>query len=332
MVPDIGDGLAREARASSPEDVRLAACAGRVGGAAPELTARLPNVVRVPSTRTVLFSLLAGLVHAAVLVAIGVELGYTIGPTEYAPVGVLWRYGGLVVVAAVPVWLALRYRLVAPLLALLATTGFVLVAELTPPGPTFVDVAELERLDEPTGVLVVENGLYVVRYMVNATVWTVGFLLLGLVEYAVRNAWTRLPPVRGPAEWLPIPAPRRRAGVVAAAGGALHAVVMTWFAVRLGVSFPGRTDWALFLFAASGMWILAAVPLYLLVRRQLVAPATVLTVFVLTDVRSEFTASVDDPHALYFGGWFLFLGVLLVVAGVEYGLRRVGSAWRAQRI
>jgi hypothetical protein len=60
----------------------------------------------------------------------------------------------------------------------------------------------------------------------------------------------------------------------------------------------------------------------------LVAPTTLLTVFVLTDVRAEFTASVDDPHALYFGGWFVFLGILLVAGGLEYGLRRLGGVRR----
>ena len=38
---------------------------------------------------------------------------------------------------------------------------------------------------------------------------------------------------------------------------------------------------------------------------------------------AEFTASVEDPHALYFGGWFFYLGILLIVAGIEYGLRRL---------
>jgi hypothetical protein len=76
------------------------------------------------------------------------------------------------------------------------------------------------------------------------------------------------------------------------------------------------------------MWLLAAVPLYLLVRQLLVGPAALLAVLVLLDVRAEFTASVEDPHALYFGGWFLLLGVLLVVAGLEYGLRRLEPSRR----
>lgn len=283
----------------------------------------------MPSLRTVLFSVLVGIVHAATLLAVAMHLGYSVGPSHYTAVGAAWRYTGLVVVAAVPVALAVRYRIVAPLAALLLTTGYVLGMELTPPGPTFHDVAELEpSVQGPTGITVVENGLYVVRYMINASVWTVGFLLLGVVEYAVRTAWEALPSVREPPRWLPIPASRRRAAAVAAGFGLLHAGVMAWFASRLGVSVSGGGAWALYLFGTAGMWLLAAVPVHLLVRRRLVSPALTLAFLVLSDVRSEFTAGVEDPHALYFGAWFAFLAVILVVAGVEYGLRRVDISGR----
>lgn len=278
-----------------------------------------------PSTRTLVASLLAGVFHATALLAVALVLGYEVGPPEYSPVGVGWRYGGLVVVATVPVWLAMRYRLVAPVLALVLTTGYVLGTELAPPGPTFRDVAELEGLAEPTGIIFVEDGLYVVRYMVNASVWTVGFLFVGLLEYAARTLWNWLPDVSRPIPWLPVPAPKRRGLVAASVGGLLHATVMVWFAHRLGVTVSGGVGALLYLFGAVGTWLLAAVPIYLLVRHRLVAPATLLTVFVLLDVRAEFTASAEDPHALYFGGWFLLLGILLVAAGIEYGLRRAGG-------
>jgi len=276
----------------------------------------------MPSRRPLVISLVVGVVHAAGLLAVALHLGYAVGPTEYSLLGAVWRYGGLVVVATLPVWLALRYRLAAPLVAFAVTTGYVLGMELTPPGPTFRDVAELERLAEPTGITVVENGLYIVRYMVNASVWTVGFLFLGLVEYVVRSTWHVFSGVGRMVPELSIPASRRQAAAVATTGGILHAAAMVWFAARLGVTVSGGWEWALYLFGAVGMWVLAAVPLYLLVRHRLVAPATLLTLFVILDVRAEFTASVEDPHALYFGGWFLYLGVLLVAGGVEYGLRR----------
>lgn len=281
------------------------------------------------SGRAALVGLLVGVVHAAVLLWVALDLGYAVGPSEYSLVGAGWRYGGLVVAAAVPAWLALRYRLVAPLAALALTTGYVLGAELTPPGPTFRDVAELERLAEPTGITVVENGLYVVRYMVNASVWTVGFLFVGLVEYAVRGDRDWLPAVPASPSWLSVPASRRRAVAVAAGAGLLHAAAMVWFALRLGLTASGGAGQLLYAFSAAGMWALAAVPTYLLVRHRLVAPATLLAAFVLLDVRAEFTASVDDPHALYFGAWFVYLAILLVAGGAEYGLRQLGRYRRS---
>ncbi|WP_380678261.1 hypothetical protein [Salinigranum sp. GCM10025319] len=277
----------------------------------------------MPSSRTVAASLLFGVVHAAVLLLVAIDLGYSVGPGEYSLVGTAWRYGGLVVVAALPAWLALRYTLVTPLCALVVTSGYVLAVELLPPGPTFRDVAELERLSEPTEIMVVENGLYVVRYMLDAAVWTVGFLFLGAVEYVVRTTWSRLPSIPRPARWASVPASRRRATIIAAVGGLLHAGAMVRFAVRLGVTASGGFESLLFAFGVVGMWLLAAVPLYLLVRHRLVAPASLLAAFVLLDARSGFVAGVDSPHVLYFGGWFVFLTIVLIAAGVELALRRL---------
>ncbi|QLD85287.1 hypothetical protein HWV23_05945 [Natronomonas halophila] len=286
----------------------------------------------MPSIRSIAVSLLAGLLHAAALLVVALELGYAVGPAEYSLLGAAWRYGGLVVLAAVPVWLAVRHRLVTPLVALVLTTGYVLGMELTPPGPTFRDVAELEGLAEPTGYIVVENGLYIVRYMVNASVWTVGFLFAGLVEHAIRSRWDRLPTVPDVPSWLSVPASSRDAAAIATGGGLLHAAAMTWFAVRLGVSVSGGFAWAIYAFGAMGMFVLAAVPLYLLVRRELLAPMTLLTAFVFLDARAEFTASVEDPHALYFGAWFFYLGILLIAAGIEYGIYRVDAARRVRSL
>ncbi|MFC5136554.1 MULTISPECIES: hypothetical protein [Haloferacaceae] len=286
----------------------------------------------MPSTRSILIGLLVGFVHAGILIIVALTLGYSVGPSEYTSLGMGWRYGGLVVVAAVPVWLALCYRIITPLFALTMTTGYVLGMELTPPGPTFRDVAALEGLVEPTGIIVVENGLYIVRYMLNASVWTVGFLFLGLVEYTVRTGWKRLPTVPSPISLISIPESRKRAVGIATVGGVLHAVVMLWFSLRLGLTVSGELGWLLYVSSTLGMWILAAVPLYLLVRHLVVAPATLLTAFILLDVQAEFTAGPDDPHALYFGAWFLYLGLLLIVTGIEVGLRRLQIEQRLRSV
>ena len=275
-------------------------------------------------TRSVVVALAGGLAHAGVVLAVALHLGYSVGPAAYSPFGVVWRYGGLVVVAAAPVWAAHRHRLVLPVLALVLTTASVLALEFTPPGPTFRDLATVERLADPTGIVVVEDGLYAVRYTVDATVWTVGFLFLGLVEHVVRSSVASLPASRS-LSWLPVPSSRRRAAAVAAAGGLLHAAAMSWFAVRLGVSAGDLPDWLVILYGGVGMWLVAAGPLYLLLRRRLVAPAALLTLFGLFDAQAETTGGVEGPHALYFGAWVVPLAVLLVVAGVEYGLRRLAE-------
>lgn len=275
------------------------------------------------SIRAGLSAIGAGLLHAAVLILVANHLGYSIGPTEYAITGMAWRYGGLVLVAAASVWLTFRHRLILPFIALLLTVGYVLGMELAPPGPTFRDIAELERLDQPTGILVVENGLYIVRYMVNASVWTIGFLFLGAIEYTVRITATRLPDPSNPIPLLSLPLTRKRAALVAMVGGLLHAFVMVGFAVRLGVTLTGGLAWVLYAVSTLGMWLLAAIPLYLLVRQLLVIPATLLTIFVLLDVFAGFSTTVDDPHALYFGAWFVYLGIILLAAVIEYGGRKV---------
>ncbi|WP_136716538.1 hypothetical protein [Halorientalis salina] len=279
----------------------------------------------MPSRRAVASSLalVLGFVHAVGLLIVASSLGYDIGPSNYSALGLGWRYGGLVVVAALPVYLAIRYHVILPVAGLVLTTGYVVGMELTPPGPTFRDVAELEGLAEPTGITVVENGLYIVRYMLNASVWTVGFLFLGLVEYVVRNTSTYLPSVTDSVPGLAVPASRRRATAIAAVGGVLHAAVMVWFAARLGVTLSGGYAWLFVLFGAGGMWLLAAIPLYLLFRHRLIVPSALLTLFIMLNVWAEFSAGVEGPHALYFGAWFLYLAILLIVAGIEYGLRRL---------
>lgn len=68
----------------------------------------------IPFTRSVLLSLAAGLLHAASLLLVALRLGYAIDPPEYSIAGMSWRYGGLVLVATLPVWLLGRYRIITP--------------------------------------------------------------------------------------------------------------------------------------------------------------------------------------------------------------------------
>jgi len=55
----------------------------------------------MPSKRAVGFSLVLGVVHALGLLLVADSLEYSIGPSQYSFAGFPWRYGGLIVVAAI---------------------------------------------------------------------------------------------------------------------------------------------------------------------------------------------------------------------------------------
>lgn len=46
---------------------------------------------------------------------------------------------------------------------------------------------------------------------------------------------------------------------------------------------------------------------------------------VILDVFTEFSTGIEGPHVLYFGGWFFYLGILLTLAGMEYGFRSLAA-------
>lgn len=269
--------------------------------------------------RHALVALLVGVGHAAVVLGVALEYGYDVGPAAYSVGGVLWRYGGLVALGAVPAWLALDARLVTPALLVGALAGLALYAELTPPPPVFRDVAELEpSVDGPTGITVVENGLYLVKYLRAWYVWTASAALVGFWESVVRNRfrWLR-PPARA---WDP-PSTTRSALLVAAAAGLVHAAASLGFGSVQGLN----ASLAMWVWMGVGGVLLLALPAVLLVRHDIATPMAVATLSLVNSVHSQQYAGPGDPHALYLGAWFVFLGVALVPGGVEYGIRRFRS-------
>lgn len=269
--------------------------------------------------RHALVALLVGIGHAAVVLGVALEYGYDVGPAAYSVGGVLWRYGGLVVLGALPAWLALDARLVTPALLVGVLAGLALYAELTPPPPVFRDIAELEPgVDEPTGITVVENGLSLVKYLRAWYVWTASAALLGFWEAVVR---TRFQWLRAPARVCDPPSTTRSALLVAAAVGVIHAAASLGFGLDLGLN----ASLATWLWMGVGAVLLLALPAVLLVRRDLATPMAVATLFLVNSVHSQQYAGPGDPHALYLGAWFVFLGIALLPGGVEYGIRRFRS-------
>lgn len=271
-------------------------------------------------------ALLVGLVHAAVVVVVAAQYGWDFGPIianrALPPSTLVWRYGGLVLLGAVPAWLALSDRLVSPLLVVAVLAGYAIGMEITPPDPTFMDVAEIEPgIDEPTGHTVVQDGLYVIKYTEAWYVWFVGAVLAGLWEHVARARSGRVPDPGGWSRLSGISRITSREGAVriALAAGGLHAAASLGYATGWGIagSIP------LFVWGLVGGVALLAVPTYLLVRYGLVWPLPVAIVLFLNSVHSQaYVAGPGDPHALYVGAWFFFLGLPLLVAGGEFGARK----------
>lgn len=266
-----------------------------------------------------LVALLVGIAHAALVLGVALRYGYDVGPSAYPVWGVVWRYGGLIALGALPAWLALEFRLLAPLVLVGALAGLALHAELTPPDPVFRDVAELEPgVDGPTGYTVIENGLYLVKYLSAWYVWTAGAVLAGLWESVVRNRFEWLP---APTHRWSVPSTTRSALLVAGTVGAIHAAAALGFGFARGLSAPSLA----WVWMAIGAVLTLAVPAYLLARYDLATPMAVAVVFFVNSVRSQQYAGPGDPHALYLWAWFVFLGIALVPGLIEFGIRRLRS-------
>ncbi|WP_284010000.1 hypothetical protein [Haloarcula pelagica] len=271
-----------------------------------------------------LVALLVGLIHAVAVIGVQLRYGYDVGPAASPLHVTLWRYGGLVVLGAVQVWLALRYRLVTPLalVAVLAAVAF--HAELTPPDPVFRDVAELEpSVEGPTGITVVENGLHLAKYAGPWYVWTVAAGLVGLWEAVVRRRRGWVPDSGVPSATLATN-PR----LVAVVAGLAHALASVAYAWGWGMSgTPVGAGWAL-----VGGVAVVGVPVSLLLTADVVWPTLVATLLFVNSVHAQQYAGPGDPHALYAGGWFVFLAVALLPGAFEYGLRRVGRRFGGQPV
>ncbi|MEY7851440.1 hypothetical protein AB7C87_19825 [Natrarchaeobius sp. A-rgal3] len=263
-----------------------------------------------------------GIAHATLLVGVALRLGYDTGPTLAAPLESIVRYGGLIALGAVPVWLALEDRLVVPLVVVGVLVGLALYWELTPPAPTFQDVAEIEpAIDEPTGHTVVSDGLYLTHYVSAWYAWLAGAVLAGFWEHVVRARTRWLP---DPAHNLPIPSDRRGAGILAVIAGLVHTLASLGIASSWGMTGPS----GIYVWGALGGVVAFAVPTYLLLRHDLALPTAVAVVLFVNSVHSQqYVSGPGDPHVLYVGAWFVFLGIALFVGALEYGLDRLWTQW-----
>lgn len=253
--------------------------------------------------RVVGLAVLAGVVHAVVLVGVAVRLGYPMGPGSLSAAAALWRYGGLVLAAGLPAYLALRDGLLAPAGLAIGAAAYVVHAELSPPGPTFIPLQ---------GFLVVRDGLYVGDY---ATRWyapLAAFLHAGLLEAVVRSDGDG--GLRSRVVHLVGQAGRRRVLAWTAVVAAGHGGVAVAYAAGGGTTDP----------VALVLALPAAVVALLAVRYGLVAPYVVFLVDVLRALHANAGVAGTDLSSVGIGP---LLAACLLAAGLEW-LLRIGTRRR----
>lgn len=279
-----------------------------------------------PSRRTVVtavIALVAGIAHAAGVVALVGRLDYPVDALANAPAGRAGAVVGLVTVVAVPVAVALWFRIVSPLVVVAASVVWPVYLTATTPPPTF------SRLG---GYTVVEGPRFVDAYVDAWYVWLFVALLVGLAEAVIRLDVTRLPtPVHATRlrRWLGPgqPAARRTAAVC----GGSHAAVFLLLAADWAYFVPGGylpSPWyvglAVLVWTVVGLAVVGGVGPYLLVGRRLVVPTLAFAWLVRQVGWAQNMPLPDDPLPIYFVGWPVFAGAFLLVGVVEYALRRLG--------
>ena len=263
-----------------------------------------------------------GVGHAVGVAAVVSALGYPVNALEHAPGGVAGAVGGLVVLAALPTFLALRYRLFLPAVGALAVGARAVSLEFATPPPTFSPLG---------GHTVVAGPRYVDAYVDAWYVWLFAALLLGAAEAVIRTERGWLP-TRPPSDQVAtlVNADRRSALRAALAVGAGHLAVFLLLAADWGYFAPGAylpAPWyvglGVLVWTLVGLVAVGGVAGFLLFRHRLVAPTLVLAWLASRTGWAQNMPLPDDPLPVYSLGWFVFAGLLLAVGGAEYGVRAV---------
>ena len=272
--------------------------------------------------RSVALAFLAGGAHAAVVAVVVDRLDQPLDPLAAAPGGTVGALLGLLVLLALPTYLAVRRHLAGPLAVVVGTGGWALLREWTTPAPEFSSLH---------GHLVVRGPRYVAGYVDAWYVWLLAALLVGLAEHVARTDWERLPTPAG-GRLDDVLGRDAAVGRLAVAVAASHAVVLLALAADAGYFEPGAylpAPWYVGLgvlaWTVVGLVAVGGVTGLLLARWRLVVPTLALAWLVWTTGWTQQQPLPDDPLPVYFLGWWAFAGVLVGLGVVEAGVRR---AWR----
>jgi hypothetical protein len=275
----------------------------------------------LPDSADLALALLAGVVHAVAVAALVARLDYPVDPLANAPGGSVGAAVGLVAVVAVPTVVALRFRVLSPVVVTAASLALPVYRTFTTPPPTFSNLG---------GYTVVVGARYVDAYVDAWYVWLLAALLVGLVEAVVRLdvAWLPRPVGGGVDRWLGGKEGAVRRTTAACAGA--HVAVFLLLAADWGYFSPGGylpSPWYVGLgvlaWTLVGLAVVGGLPAYLLVRGRLLSPTLALAWLVRRVGWAQNMPLPDDPLPIYFLGWPVFAGGLLLLGGVEYALGRL---------
>lgn len=121
-----------------------------------------------------------------------------------------------------------------------------------------------------------------------------------------------------------------RSALLAVVGGHVYAILVLYWAESTGIHLTamGSAMLASFLYAAGGLFLLAAIPLYLLGRYALVSPAAVTVLSLgLAAWKRWFEARPHDALGSYLFVWPVFLALVVLAAAVEAAIRYILDGW-----
>lgn len=280
--------------------------------------------------RALVLALVVGVAHALAVAALVRWLNYPIEALAHAPGGTGGALLGLVALLAVPTFVAVRYRLVTPLLAGVLGIGWAVLREFSTSRPVF---------SETGGYTIIVGPRYVDAYVDAWYVWLLAYLLLGAAEHVVRVDLDRLPSPSGDErlDWLR----RRDRGTalrVAAVVGVVHTVVFLLLAADAGYFTSGGflpSPWyvglGVLVWTVLGLGAIGGVVGFLLGRWGLVAPVVGLAWLVWQTGWTQQLPLPDDALPVYVLGWFFFAGGLVAVGAMEWVLREGWARISAER-
>jgi hypothetical protein len=116
----------------------------------------------------------------------------------------------------------------------------------------------------------------------------------------------------------------RTAIIISFLSGLVYSISLILFAfVIQEYEFTGEGISLIFIpvWTGVGLFLLAAIPVYLLIQYSLLSPLVIFSLNLTLALRAELSASPGEPLNIQFIAWFIPLGIAVAFGGIEYLIR-----------